>query len=463
VVLKQVTKDDSAPLKYKGAVPFAGGSAALKYSTMKTANIEPSKPTDPNNPNGPDVSAYVVTFDLNYTGAPNPPKPQEIDEGGKVTLPSPAPTREGYALDGWYKEAAGTTKWDFDKGTVTEDITLYAKWTQIFYTVTFFVDGVFYKAVDAAHGDKATPPTDIASKADHDLDGWYTATDYASKWNFDSPVIADITLYAKWKPLTLAAVITDMAADKDKPTAAYTLPSGNETYTTALNLTTANSPASVTIDGGNRVVTGSTNSITVGAGITLTLKNISFTTLPFSVAAGGTLVLGNEGDAANSTVVSGNAGTGITVNGGTLELKAGALVKDNHDSGIVLENNSVLTMTSGEISGNTSVHHSLAAGTSGNAYGGGVRLSRGVSFTMNGGEISDNTSEGRGGGIYIYGANIVFHMTGGVIRNNTAVSGGGGLFLSSTTTFTGNPTIGGTSAPASGGWIHDNEPNEVGY
>jgi uncharacterized repeat protein (TIGR02543 family) len=189
------------------------------------------------------IRRYTVTFDLNYTDATNPPKPQEIDAGGKVTPPA-APTRtDGYFFEGWFTQASGGTEYDFD-----------------------------------------------------------------------SPVTADIALYARWKPITFAAVIADMAADAaaNSTSANYTLPSGSETYTTALNLTTANSPASVTIDGGGRVVTGSANSITVEAGITLTLKNISFTTLPLTVAASGTLVLDN------GAVVQGNAGTGITVNGGTL-------------------------------------------------------------------------------------------------------------------------------------------------
>jgi hypothetical protein len=53
VVITKVTKDDSAPLRYKAAVPFTGGSATLKYSTMKTAKVKPSDPNNPNDPNDP--------------------------------------------------------------------------------------------------------------------------------------------------------------------------------------------------------------------------------------------------------------------------------------------------------------------------------------------------------------------------------------------------------------------------
>jgi hypothetical protein len=55
------------------------------------------------------------------------------------------------------------------------------------------------------------------------------------------------------RPLTLAAAIADMAADAAANTEkTYTLSSGDGAYNAELTLTTANSPASVTIDGGGR-------------------------------------------------------------------------------------------------------------------------------------------------------------------------------------------------------------------
>jgi predicted outer membrane repeat protein len=123
---------------------------------------------------------------------------------------------------------------------------------------------------------------------------------------------------------------------------------------------------------------------------------------------------------------------------------------------------STFTMLSGSISNNIASNLLNADGSVyAPASGGGVDVGAGVSFTLSGGEISGNTSETRGGGIYGYGANIVFNMNGGVIKNNTANSGGGGVHIPNTTPFNGDPTIGGTTAPASGGWIHSNAPVDV--
>jgi hypothetical protein len=261
------------------------------------------------------------------------------------------------------------------------------------------------------------------------------------------PITGTTVIYARWTPVTLAAAIANMAETASSASSTYTLPSGNEAYTSAVTLTTANSPASVTIDGNGRTVIGNANRITVGAGVTLTLKNITFTSLPFTVAAGGTLVLDN------GAVVQGNTGTGITVNDGTLELKAGALVTDNHDSGIVLDGTSAtFNMSGGTISGNSSADS-----------GGGVYALVGTTFNMTGGEISDNNAD-YGGGVFVNKA--IFNMTGGEITGNIAGDVGGGVCLFGLSTVDENGILGGPQEegndprPAKG-WIHDNTPHNI--
>lgn len=76
-----------------------------------------------------------VTFDLNG-GTGNQPAQQEVTKGGKVTQPTPDPTRAGYTFDGWYKEPACTNAWNFSTDVVNQDITLYAKWEEIKYNLS---------------------------------------------------------------------------------------------------------------------------------------------------------------------------------------------------------------------------------------------------------------------------------------------------------------------------------------
>ena len=52
---------------------------------------------------------------------------QKVKLGQKVTRPED-PTKEGFALAGWYSDFDMTREWDFDKDTVQGSMTLYAKW-----------------------------------------------------------------------------------------------------------------------------------------------------------------------------------------------------------------------------------------------------------------------------------------------------------------------------------------------
>jgi hypothetical protein len=151
-----------------------------------------------------------------------------------------------------------------------------------------------------------------------------------------------------------------------------------------LALTAAdNSPPKVTIDGGGKEIalgSGNGSVITVGAGVTLTLKNITFkgtsgNTKPFiKVAAGGKLIL-----------------------------EDGAVIKDNGKSGVLISgSNSVVEMYDGvriEKNGQS-----------------GVAAERGGSFTMNGGTISGNTIANGGGGVDVFDGTFI--KTGGIIYGN---------------------------------------------
>ena len=75
----------------------------------------------------PEPPAITITLKLNGAG-------EDIflqaDENGHVTRPED-PVRAGYVFGGWYTDEACTEAFDFENAVVTEDLTLYAKWTKI--------------------------------------------------------------------------------------------------------------------------------------------------------------------------------------------------------------------------------------------------------------------------------------------------------------------------------------------
>ena len=77
----------------------------------------------------------TVTFDSKSGSAVGPLTGKSY--GDKITEIVTAPTLSGYNFAGWYKEAACTNIWTLSIDTLTDNITLYAKWSAVpTYTVT---------------------------------------------------------------------------------------------------------------------------------------------------------------------------------------------------------------------------------------------------------------------------------------------------------------------------------------
>jgi uncharacterized repeat protein (TIGR02543 family) len=142
--------------------------------------------------------AKTVTFETNGGSAV---EAQSVDPDNPHVIKPEDPAKDGNFFGGWYSDAALTTAWNFSSGTMSEDITLYAKWKTA-YTVSFQSNGgTEVEAQTVASGDRVTQPT-APTKDGYLFDGWYSDAAFTTAWNFGyggDPVSADITLYAKWK------------------------------------------------------------------------------------------------------------------------------------------------------------------------------------------------------------------------------------------------------------------------
>ena len=174
-------------LAYKVSVLAENPEDTTKYTT-KTANLNIIVEQE-----------YTVTFNSNEGSAVSN---QTIMAGQKVTRPTD-PTKAYNNFLGWYKESTFTNLWDFDADVVTDNITLYAKWEAITYTVSFNSNGgsaVSNQTINA--GQKATRPTD-PTKAYNNFLGWYKENTLTNLWDFDTDVVTgNTTLYAKWEAIT---------------------------------------------------------------------------------------------------------------------------------------------------------------------------------------------------------------------------------------------------------------------
>ena len=154
---------------------------------------------------------YTVTFDAQGGSAVAPMT--NVASGALVTEPE-EPTWEGQTFEGWYKEAETTTPWNFAADTVTENITLYAKWSKILsYTVTFDSQGGSPVApITGIVPGNATTEPENPTYENFIFKGWYREAECLSPWDFTQDTVNNnITLYAGWQPavLTLYTVTFD--------------------------------------------------------------------------------------------------------------------------------------------------------------------------------------------------------------------------------------------------------------
>ncbi len=141
------------------------------------------------------LTNYTVTFNSNGGSLLDP---QAVADTHKLIEPT-TPTKDGYTFDGWYKDEALTTAWDFGTDTISDNTTVYAKWNINSYTVTFNTNGgssVISQTV--VYGNKPTEPT-MPTKDRHTFDGWYIDEALTLVWNFGTDTVSDnTTVYAKW-------------------------------------------------------------------------------------------------------------------------------------------------------------------------------------------------------------------------------------------------------------------------
>ena len=142
----------------------------------------------------------IIRFEANG-GSPVPGN-QSVAQGAKISSPQTI-TREGYAFEGWYRESAFTTKWNFSIDTVSNSMTLYAKWNVILpdsFIVTFIANNGIPAPNQQSinHGDKVSPPS-VMSREGYTFDGWYRESSFSTRWDFAIDIVTnDIILYAKW-------------------------------------------------------------------------------------------------------------------------------------------------------------------------------------------------------------------------------------------------------------------------
>jgi len=392
-----------------------------------------------------DTSYYTVIFNSD-NGNPAPQQ-QTIAYGGEITEPA-AMNKTGYTFGGWYKDAACISEWNFAADTVSDDITLYAKWNIIYYTVNFEADGGSPEPIQqiVASGNKVTEPPAMY-KTGVGFDGWYTETEYINEWDFTTGIVTgNIVLYARWEP---AIVVSGANLAEKIQWLNSNVQSGGNYLIEFCNDESVN-PTTLSYLGKDNVT------ITMMGIDTNRIISLNANGSMFTVGSGVTLILDDKLELQGK---SDNSSSLIYVNpGANLIMNSGARITNNTNNinhslfssygGGVYVNGGIFTMNSGVISGNSASPPASVDGTAA-GYGGGVYVSGGI-FTMSGGVISGNIAcssaaayGGYGGGVYVYQG--IFTMYSGKITGNSSPCGGG-VYVNGGFTMSGGQISGNTSS-----------------
>ena len=145
------------------------------------------------------AKSNVVTYNSNGGSAVTA---GSFATGGSLVAPA-APTRSGYTFAGWSATNGGSAVSFPYSPNVTEDITLYAKWTAKTFAVSYnSKGGTSIAAGSFTTGGSVASAPKVPTRSGYTFAGW-SATDGGSAVSFPySPGVASIvTLYAKWTVL----------------------------------------------------------------------------------------------------------------------------------------------------------------------------------------------------------------------------------------------------------------------
>lgn len=165
---------------------------AASYSEVEKLNVNTYDPAE---------TYYRINYELNG-GVNNPSNPKVVTpESGIRTLYDP--TKEEEIFGGWYLDEAFTQQvTEIDPSLYSSDVTLYAKWTPIAYSISYELNGGTNAAENPTAYTHSSPEIVLqdAVRDGYTFKGWYSDAELTKQvTKIESGSTGDVTLYAKWE------------------------------------------------------------------------------------------------------------------------------------------------------------------------------------------------------------------------------------------------------------------------
>ena len=179
----------------------SGSSVSSSPSSISSNTVVASSTGGATSSAQPSSSSSVVEFTVTFDAMEGTPVAiQTILDQGLISLPTS--TREHFTLEGWYtSNDEGVTldqPWNFATDKLSGDMTLYANWVAILYTISFESNGGSeVTSIQHTFG-AALPALAVSSKAGETFAGWFTTETLTDLFIETTMPGNDVRLYAKW-------------------------------------------------------------------------------------------------------------------------------------------------------------------------------------------------------------------------------------------------------------------------
>ena len=167
------------------------------------------------------VACRQVEYEVTFESVGSVHSTLKTDGKSSIELPQ-TPTREGYEFEGWYLDTAHTiplTASYFVNNPIAENITVYAKWQPIVYTVIFVTNSDEEKTpLNVQHG-QSLPDVDAIERTGYRFTGWFKDAELSELVVFPMVVEGDLTLYAGWETQTFTMTFVSNGGSAISPMA----------------------------------------------------------------------------------------------------------------------------------------------------------------------------------------------------------------------------------------------------
>lgn len=165
-----------------------------------------------------EIKNYTISYVLSDGINPDENPSEYNIESQDISFKSP--NKVGYVFEGWYSDSSYKNKVEKIPSGSYGYKTLYAKWEKEIYSIIYELNGGENVSYNPVSFNITSQQLSLykPSRKGYTFDGWYAESDFINQIEFiPQGSIGNITVYAKWKPITYSVNYGNMYGASNSP------------------------------------------------------------------------------------------------------------------------------------------------------------------------------------------------------------------------------------------------------